>query len=331
MYYTWLLLIVTSCTAAQRCADSSNKNTYTRTTYRVSDEDFDSLITNSVVTTSCIHCATLCSYNRTNAYYESNTSRCRCQVGCPPYYPVSTGTNYVETYYISGKTLSTHSNMSSLSSFCRTSGFFSLGKQPLFVHSALTAPVIIMPGLGQEDGWIIIQRRVDASVSFYRSWDEYAAGFGDVDGNFWLGLDTIHDLTTAQPMSLQIDIVHCNLSSVSIPYQQFHVGDAASEYLLTITSDTPGHDTLYTSMNYHSGRKFSTYDNDNDARGSGSNSCAEQNRAGWWFYGCCKVCLNSIYGDVSGNYDYKMRMQYLDSNYYNLEPRTVTMKIKAIN
>ena len=52
---------------------------------------------------------------------------------------------------------------------------------------------------------------MDASVSFEKSWDECAAGFGDVDGNYWLGLEAIHCLTTAQPMSLQIDVVPFNL------------------------------------------------------------------------------------------------------------------------
>ena len=105
---------------------------------------------------------------------------------------------------------------------------------------------------------------MDASVTFERSWDEYAAGFGDVDGNFWLGLDTIHDLTTACPMSLQIDVVPFNIPAVSIPYRQFHVGDAASQYLLNISSDTLGDDNLYNSFTYESGSKFSTYDRDND-------------------------------------------------------------------
>ena len=187
---------------------------------------------------------------------------------------------------------------------------------------------MITPGLEQEDGWIIIQRRVDASVSFERSWYEYVAGFGDVDGNFWLGLETMHDLTTAQQMSLQIDVVPCNIPAVSIPYQQIQVGDAASEYLLNITSDTPGDDTLYNSMNYHSGSKFSTYDNDNDV--DSSRNCAEHFRAGWWFYSCHQLHLNGVYGGASGISDYNMRMTFLSDNRY--EPiRTVTMKIRAIN
>ena len=128
MHYIWLLMIVTSCTAAQRCADSSNKHLYNKESYRVSDEDFDSLFTDAVVTTSRIHCLTLCTANRTDSRYESNTGRCRCLIVCPPHNAVSTGTNYVEKYYISGKTISTHSNMSSLSFFCRTSGCSNLFK-----------------------------------------------------------------------------------------------------------------------------------------------------------------------------------------------------------
>ena len=191
-------------------------------------------------------------------------------------------------------------------------------------------PVIITPGLEQEDGWIIIQRRINASVSFERSWDEYAAGFGDVDGNFWLGLEAIHNLTAAQPMSLQIDIVPFNISAVSIPYQQIQVGDAASEYLLTITSNTSGHTSLYTSLNFHSGCKFSTSDNDNDEKPN--TNCAEFHRAGWWFSNCVSMHLNGVYGIATRRTQLHVYMHayFLSSDTY--EPiRTVTMKIRAIN
>ena len=109
-------MIVTSCTAAQRCANSSNKNTYTMITYRVSDEDFDNLFTDAVVTMSSIHCLILCATYQTNTYYDTTTRRCSCQELCASYSPVSTGSNHVEKYYIPGKVLKIHSIMTIFSS-----------------------------------------------------------------------------------------------------------------------------------------------------------------------------------------------------------------------
>ena len=115
MSYIFVLMMVASCAA------SLTKDTYTGTTFRVSDEDFDSLFTDAVVTMSSIHCLTLCTRNRTDTYNDSNTRRCRCQGLCVSYSPVLSGRNYVEKYYIPSKSLSTHSEKSFLSSFCKIS------------------------------------------------------------------------------------------------------------------------------------------------------------------------------------------------------------------
>jgi len=41
----------------------------------------------------------------------------------------------------------------------------------------------------------VIQRRLDGSVDFYRGWEEYKWGFGNMESEFWLGNEYIYELT----------------------------------------------------------------------------------------------------------------------------------------
>ena len=42
-------------------------------------------------------------------------------------------------------------------------------------------------------GWIVIQRHItDGIVNFTRNWENYVNGFGDLDGEFWIGLNNIY-------------------------------------------------------------------------------------------------------------------------------------------
>ena len=50
-------------------------------------------------------------------------------------------------------------------------------------------------------GWIIWQQRVDLTLSFDLPWADYKSGFGTISptGDYWLGLDAVHALTTGAP------------------------------------------------------------------------------------------------------------------------------------
>ena len=82
-------------------------------------------------------------------------------------------------------------------------------------------------------GWTVIQKRLDGSVDFYRGWDDYKRGFGNLNGEFWLGLNKIHRLTK-QRNRLRVDLEETNGKSAYAEYSFFGVGNEGSKYKLSL-------------------------------------------------------------------------------------------------
>ena len=51
--------------------------------------------------------------------------------------------------------------------------------------------------------WLVIQRRINGSVNFFRNWTDYVHGFGDLEGEFWYGLERIHCLITRKDVEVR--------------------------------------------------------------------------------------------------------------------------------
>ena len=161
-------------------------------------------------------------------------------------------------------------------------------------------------------GWTVFHKRFDGFVGFYRDWDEYKNGFGDVRGEFWLGNEKIHQLTEI-PSQLRVEINTISNGNKYAKYNDFTVTNEASNYTLFVgfySGDAGDKLTPHNSMT------FSTKDRDNDV--DDGSHCAVSHKGGWWYEGCYYSCLNCNYG--SNDYDWTWNL--LKGSQMKLKPKS---------
>ncbi|XP_046861356.1 angiopoietin-related protein 7-like [Xenia sp. Carnegie-2017] len=138
-------------------------------------------------------------------------------------------------------------------------------------------------------GWTVFQRRQYGSVDFYRDWRDYKNGFGDLKGEFWLGLDKIYRLTSARRNKLRVDLGDWSGNKAYAEYDYFAVENEAHKYQLSLGSYSGN---AGDSLHYHKGMAFSTKDSDNDKDGG---NCATDYKGAWWYKHCHQSNLNGHY------------------------------------
>ncbi|KAG9351023.1 hypothetical protein JZ751_024912 [Albula glossodonta] len=136
---------------------------------------------------------------------------------------------------------------------------------------------------------MVIQRRQDGSVDFDQIWEKYENGFGDLEGDFWLGLKKIYSVASQSDTVLQIELEDWKGEKRSVEYQ-FSLEGPASHYTLHLTHLSGN---LHNAMANHTGMKFSTRDSDND--NNKDINCAQTYTGGWWFNACGDTNLNGNY------------------------------------
>ncbi|GFR72658.1 angiopoietin-4 [Elysia marginata] len=75
------------------------------------------------------------------------------------------------------------------------------------------------------------ERRKIGNVNFYRKWNEYKNGFGNTSGDFWLGNEAIHRLTSEGEYQLRIDLEIDNKEDYAEYEKPFRIGNESDKYV----------------------------------------------------------------------------------------------------
>ncbi|XP_064084731.1 techylectin-5B-like isoform X1 [Macrobrachium nipponense] len=137
-------------------------------------------------------------------------------------------------------------------------------------------------------GWtVFFNRAIQVNpVNFNLSWSDYKNGIGNASGEYWMGLDFLHLLTSYYPTSLRFEASDFKKVEKFAEYNTFRVDNEENNYKLTLNgyqNDSTMFDNLATNNNCY----FTTSDRDND--NFISRNCATYTNVGhggWWYSNC---------------------------------------------
>ncbi|XP_041856431.1 angiopoietin-related protein 6 isoform X2 [Melanotaenia boesemani] len=156
-----------------------------------------------------------------------------------------------------------------------------------------------------QGGWTVIQRRQDGSVNFFRTWDQYKQGFGNLDGEYWLGLEHLYWLTKQSQYKLRVALEDWQGRQVFAEYDSFQLEPESDWYRLRLGQY---HGNAGDSLSWHNNKAFTTLDRDKD---SYTGNCAHYQKGGWWYHMCAHSNLNGVWYR-GGHY----RSRYQDGVYW---------------
>ncbi|XP_063420834.1 ficolin-1-like [Mytilus trossulus] len=149
-------------------------------------------------------------------------------------------------------------------------------------------------------GYTVFQNRYDGSVDFYnaRTWTNYKYGFGNLSGEFWLGLEYIYRMTMNDNYKLRVDLEDNNGTKVYAEYSTFKLNSEADLYRLIIAGESGTAGNINRGMLYNQNTQFSSPDN--------ATACTSSRKGGWWYSGCTYANLNGLYKPGVSSWDSMM-------------------------
>ena len=148
---------------------------------------------------------------------------------------------------------------------------------------------------------MLIQRNVNGSNFFNRSWAAFKVGFGDPSGNYWLGNDLLSQLTVNNRYKLKFDLQSRDTSDwYWAEYGTFIVWAETYSYMMWASEYSGNTRDVF---GYMFPAMFSTYDRENDR--AYRENCAVYGGGFWYGRQCDLVSVNGFHhNSTSGYFDW---------------------------
>ena len=219
----------------------------------------------------------------------------------------------------------------------RSSGIYPMWLKQGYRFSSFYCDMETVSELTNKLGWTVLQKRFNGVENFDRNWNEYAKGFGTLDGEHWVGLENIFSLTNQlsakssqlalKTPRLRFDLEDWDGLELYVEVNGFSIASAEQQYYIFDMGPTNGSAT-YIGHNsvplYHF--DFSTIDNDNTDR-----KCPLKRKGGWWFPKTCGLSnLNGHYSKYKSTMKFPYIYWHSWPNEYGIRTalRRVSMKVQ---
>uniref|UniRef100_A0A3Q3W6Y3 Fibrinogen C-terminal domain-containing protein n=1 Tax=Mola mola TaxID=94237 RepID=A0A3Q3W6Y3_MOLML len=194
------------------------------------------------------------------------------------------------------------------------------GSRPSGVYTiypiGATSAVRVYCDMDSQGGrWTVFQRRMDGSLNFYRPWNQYKMGFGNAAGEYWLGLENIHQLTHNWTSELLVTMEDFEGHQVFAGYSSFSVGTEADGYVLSVSGFSEGGAgayELYCDQDIWSG------------------NCARKFLGAFWYSNCHSTNPNGVYRWGSDGTLYAVGVSWYGWKGHDYSLKAISMKIRPV-
>ncbi|KAH0625175.1 hypothetical protein JD844_033359, partial [Phrynosoma platyrhinos] len=190
-------------------------------------------------------------------------------------------------------------------------------------------------------GWTVIQKRTEGIVEFQRTWSDYLDGFGDLSGEFWLGLRKIFHIVNQKTASFML---YVGLESEDdmyayASYDNFWLEDELCSFKIHLGRYSGNAGDAFRGYRKEDNQNtlpFSTFDVDNDGcnpvcsfQEKSIKSCSNFSaKTGWWFSQCGLANLNGIHRVTRRMLSTGIRWETWTMDGKPVKIKSVSMKIR---